>query len=209
MAQNNEFWRKIYRPESQEELMSAYKEWAGDYDRDLDEKYGYVAPKITAEVLDRYLPGKGVRILDAGAGTGLVGVALRELGYANIDALDVSEEMLREAEEKDVYRNIIQADMNKPLEIEDDSYDAVVCVGTFTYGHVRPAALEELIRITRPDGHICFTVREGAYEEHGYRGKMLKLESGGACELLEMREEPYLAKEEVGSKVCTFRVEAI
>lgn len=206
MAQDNEFWRKIYRPETKEELMEAYSEWAEDYDSDLDENYGYVAPKLTARALTRVLGDKNARILDAGAGTGLVGEVLHEMGYRNLDALDFSLEMLEEAEKKGVYNKLMHVDLNKPLDMDDDAYDAVICVGTFTYGHVKPAALNELIRITRPGGYITFTVRDGAYEEHGYRGKMLRLETDGACELLEMRDEPYLAKEKVGSKVCTFRV---
>jgi ubiquinone/menaquinone biosynthesis C-methylase UbiE len=129
------------------------------------------------------------------------------MGYKNMDALDFSAEMLEEAGKKGVYDELLHVDLSEPLDMKDDSYDAVICVGTFTYGHVEPSALEELIRITRPGGYICFTVREGAYEEHGYRRKMLRLETDGACEMLEMRDEPYLAKEEVGSKVCTFRVQ--
>jgi len=209
MAQDNEFWRKIYRPESAEELLEAYSDWAGDYDQDLDDNYGYVAPKVTARALARVLDDKKARILDAGAGTGLVGQSLAELGFRNLDALDFSVDMLAEAEKKGVYGNLMHVNLNEPLKIKDNEYDAVICVGTFTYGHVQPKALDELIRITRPGGYLCFTVRDGAYEEHGYRGKMLGLESAGACELLEMRDEPYLAKEEVGSKVCTFRVESM
>jgi predicted TPR repeat methyltransferase len=207
MAQDTEFWRKIYKPESPEELLEAYSEWAEEYDEDLENNYGYVAPKVTARALARVLEDKNARILDAGAGTGLVGEILKNMGYKNMDALDFSAEMLEEAGKKGVYDELLHVDLSEPLDMKDDSYDAVICVGTFTYGHVEPSALEELIRITRPGGYICFTVREGAYEEHGYRRKMLRLETDGACEMLEMRDEPYLAKEEVGSKVCTFRVQ--
>jgi predicted TPR repeat methyltransferase len=206
MSLDNEFWRKIYSPESPEELKEAYAEWAEEYDEDLDKNYGYVAPRVGAEALDRALDDKSARILDAGAGTGLVGLVLSGMGYTNIDALDFSAEMLAEAEKKGVYQRLLNMDMSRPLDIEDDAYDAVICVGTFTYGHVEPSALDELIRITRPGGLVCFSVREGAYEEHGYRPRMLELETAGKWELAEMRDEPSLVKENVGAKVCTFRV---
>ena len=53
-----------------------------------------------------------------------------------MEALDYSKEMLDEAEKKGVYRKYIQADLSRPVDIEDNRYDAIVCVGTFTYGHV-------------------------------------------------------------------------
>ena len=36
-----------------------------------------------------------------------------------------------------------------------------MCVGTFTFGHVKPQALDEFVRITKKDGLICFTINEG------------------------------------------------
>ena len=81
-----------------------------------------------------------------------------------MDALDYSKEMLVEARRKKIYQQHMQTDLSHPLDIADNRYEAVVCTGTFTYGHVRAHAFDELIRITRPGGVICFTIRQGAYE---------------------------------------------
>ena len=78
------------------------------------------------------------------------------MGCSPIDALDYSREMLDEAQCKNVYRQCLQADLSRPLDIEDDAYQAVVCAGTFSYGHVKSDAFDELIRITAPGGAICF-----------------------------------------------------
>ena len=48
-----------------------------------------------------------IKIIDAGAGTGLIGVELKKLGYTNLCALDISAEMLREAKKKEVYTEFI------------------------------------------------------------------------------------------------------
>ncbi|MFW5733867.1 MAG: class I SAM-dependent DNA methyltransferase [Oceanidesulfovibrio sp.] len=196
---------KVYNAKDHEILMDAYKDWAGKYDSDLAEE-GYVAPAASAAVLDNYLEDKNAYILDAGCGTGLVGELLAKAGYKNQDALDYSKEMLDEAAKKGVYKKLLQADMTKPLEIADDTYDAIICVGTFTYGHVGPDAFGELIRVTRNGGYICFTVREGAYEEHDYRKHMLKLEGKGCWELEELREADYIKGDNVTCKVCLYRV---
>ena len=146
------------------------------------------------------------RVLDAGCGTGLVGEVLRRLGYENIDAMDYSEDMLSEARKKSVYKELMQEDLSRRMDIPDNAYDATICVGTFTYAHVGPEAFEELLRITRPGGIICFTIRDGAYEEYGYRDKMLEMEATAKWELQELREADYLVKEEVTAKFCTYKV---
>jgi ubiquinone/menaquinone biosynthesis C-methylase UbiE len=96
--------------------------------------------------------------------------------------------------------------MNGKLKISDNSYDATICVGTFTFAHVGPHAFDELVRITRPGGHICFTIRDGAYQEYGYREKMLEMEASKCWQLQELREEDYLVKENVTAKFITYQV---
>ena len=57
-------------------------------------------------------------------------------------------------------------DMNQPLAIAADVYDAVTCIGTFTSTHVAPEALSELIRVTRSGGTVVFTVRDDYWGCH-------------------------------------------
>ena len=92
-----------------------------------------------------------IRIIDAGAGTGLVGEELAKLGYTNVDALDISQEMLNEAEKKKVYTKFFCAPLNEKRnpEIETGAYDVLVCVGTLLAAHVRAEALEEMIRMVK------------------------------------------------------------
>ena len=47
---------------------------------------------------------KDIKILDAGAGTGIIGEMLVQQGYRNIDTLDISEEMLNLVKQRNVYR---------------------------------------------------------------------------------------------------------
>ena len=63
---------------------------------------------IAPAVLEKYAgDNKNIRILDVAAGTGIVGQVLNQLGFSDVDALDVSEKMLKKAREKNVYRNFI------------------------------------------------------------------------------------------------------
>lgn len=99
--------------------------------------------------------------------------------------------------------------MNNRLKISDNTYDAAICVGTFTYAHVGPHVFDELVRVTRPGGYICFTVRDGAYQEYGYRNKMLEMEADELWTLQELVEDDYLIKEDVTAKFFTYQVNAV
>lgn len=198
---------KVYTAQNHEQLMDAYKTWASDYDADVVDEFGYVAHIMSARALDQALEGQhDVAILDAGSGTGLVGEELCKLGYTTMDALDYSRDMLVQAKKKQLYRAHIQADMSRPLALDDDSYDAVVCSGTFTYGHVKADAFDELVRVTRPGGVICFTIREGAYSDYGYRRRMVELEHQQAWELLSLYDTDYLKNEGTRCKMCSYQV---
>ncbi len=206
MVSDNKTLDKVYTAQDHEQLMDAYKDWATDYDNDTVGKFGYVAHVASADALDEVLDSNSAFILDAGCGTGLVGEELAKKGYTRMDALDYSKEMLDEAERKNIYNRHIQADLSKPLDMEDNLYDAVVCTGTFTYGHVKANAFDELVRITKPGGIICFTIREGAYEDYGYRERMIALEQENAWELLSMVDTDYLRNEGITCKMVTYRV---
>lgn len=92
-----------------------------------------------------------IKIIDAGAGTGLAAEALSQLGYTDIDALDLSQEMLNEAKTKNVYKKLICAPLNEQRnpEVETGEYHALICCGTLVAAHVRPEALEEMVRMVK------------------------------------------------------------
>ena len=92
-----------------------------------------------------------IKIIDAGAGTGLAGMELCKLGYTNIDALDISQEMLDEAKKTNVYTKLICAPLNdqRNPQIATGEYHALISTGALVIGHVRPEALEEMTRMIK------------------------------------------------------------
>ena len=167
----------IYKLKTPEELLKYYQDWTNNnkYNKDMVD-WNYTAPQETASVLKKYAFNKNFKILDAGCGTGLVGIELKKCGYLNIEGIDFSKNML-DLVPQGIYKKIEKVDLNKTLKFKDSTYDVVMCVGTFTYGHVKPEALDELIRITKSKGLICFTINEGIYEEYGFDKNRLSLYS--------------------------------
>jgi len=165
----------IYKLTTSEEILKYYQNWTkkNKYNQDMID-LNYVAPKEIVSVVKKYVLDKNCKILDAGCGTGLVGIELIKSGYSNIYGVDFSQNML-DLIPKNIYKKIEKVDLNKPLKFNTNMYDVVTCVGTFTYGHVKSHALDELIRITKNRGFICFTINEGIYEKYGFDRKIKEL----------------------------------
>ena len=198
--------KKLRSATSTAEIMAAYSEWAETYDEDLMDTMGYVAPALACAALERYLEDKHKPILDVGCGTGIVGDILHSHGYRVIDGLDYSTDMLSKASEKGVYRELLQADLTKAIDIPTHSYDAIISVGTFTMGHIGPDAFRELIRITNPNGCICVTVRMEAWISQNFRDVMRVIENEGLWQLEELYTAPYIREDESSCKLCLYRI---
>ena len=100
-----------YALDSPEGHKRLYAEWAGDYDEDFATREDYQLHIHTARAFVS-AGGQGP-VLDVGAGTGLCGAVLAGLGVGPIDATDISAEMLDQAMRKDIYRDAIEADLNR------------------------------------------------------------------------------------------------
>ena len=192
----------IYKLTTSEELLKYYQDWTkkNKYNQDMI-NWKYTAPQETVLVLKKYAFNKNLKILDAGCGTGLVGIELKKYGYFNIEGIDFSQNML-DLVPQGIYKKIEKVDLNKQLKFKDNTYDIVMCVGTFTYGHVKPEALDELIRITKDKGLICFTINEGIYEEYGFDKKIKELSDKKYWKVKEFFKSDYITTKDVEAWLC-------
>ena len=188
------------------ELEHIYKNWAKKYEDDVINLAGYVGHLITSELLLSYLSNTQTKILDAGCGTGLVGEILNKNSFQNLIGVDFSQEMLNIAKQKNVYQSLDLVDLTKKLDYEDNLFDAVICAGTFTCGHVGPEALREMVRITKQGGYICFTVRKQEWEASPYMQIINDLEDSKAWQKLEHITKEYNLKEGVSCQLCLYQV---
>ena len=194
---------KILTATSTDELMEVYDGWADRYDRELLEDWGYTSPQKAVQLLLEAMGSPELAVLDAGCGTGLVGVLLKEAGMSLLTGIDYSPGMLAEAERKGVYDALHTMDMNLPLTLPSDSYDAVTCIGTFTSTHVKPEAVRELARVTRSGGVLVFTVRDDYWQSTSFIDLVTELHVSGVARIEQIRLEPYIHSE--GSE-CRFVV---
>ncbi|KAI8665405.1 Methyltransf-11 domain-containing protein [Fusarium sp. Ph1] len=141
------------------ETLATYESWAESYNEHIG-KEEYTAPEIASDYVFKHVGSQKITsaaILDAGCGTGLVGQHLAKRGATHLDGMDLSPGMLRVARRTGIYRSLSVADLSRRLDIPDQSYDVVVCVGTLTQGHVGPGAFDGFVRVVMPGGFIVAT----------------------------------------------------
>ena len=194
----------IYKLKTTEDIMKHYDKWGDKYDKDMVE-WNYTGPQETVNIFKKHTLSKDIKIFDAGCGTGRVGIELKKFGYTNIDGADLSKKLL-DLVPKGFYNKLEQIDLNKPLNKKSNIYDAVLCVGTFTFGHVKPPALDELIKIIKNKGLICFTVNEGIYEEYGFDKKIKELSDKKTWNIKEFFKSDYIASKDVNAWLCLAKI---
>ncbi len=115
----------------------------------------------------KYLPKKGL-ILDAGGGPGRYTLELARMGYDVVlldlvkESLEFAKEQLKKAKVEEKVKYIIQGDIRNLSKFEDNTFDAVLCLGG-PLSHIkgkkqREKAINELIRVAEPNAPIFISV---------------------------------------------------
>lgn len=190
MAEHEGALGAVYEAKGAEEVAALYDNWASTYDAEMAQ-FGYRHPSIGLALLARHLASGAAPLLDAGAGTGLIGEWLAIMGYPDVEALDISEGMLAVARSKNAYRAFHTLALGGPLPFADGYFAGVISTGVFTTGHVGAEGLDELIRICRPSGIIVLTVKNTVWEQ-GFAARIQQLV---AARLVSIAEEtpPYVS----------------
>jgi predicted TPR repeat methyltransferase len=170
-----------------------YADWAMQYNQDVNSAE-YSGPAIAAKLLQQNLTDKKARILDAGCGTGLVGVELQRLGFIHVDGFDLSPEMAELASASGAYHQVTgNIDMLHAVEdYPQRGYDALLSIGVFTLGHVPPQALEVLVQLVRRDALLVISTRSHYFEQTDYQACVdALLTSGQLSQLQVVWDAPY------------------
>lgn len=182
-------------------IKSVYRSWALSYDYDNYNKLGTVSQPKSVKLLLSHVKDRDLKIIDVGCGTGLVGTYLKAEGYNNFDGLDISDEMLEIARKRG-YQKLYSGSLNKKLPIADNVYDCVICVGVFTHDHVSSDGFNELCRIAKPGGYLCFTINEGVFREYGFEETIKEFENNGKWIVVSLVKDDYMRFENVKGYYC-------
>ena len=119
-----------------------------------------------------------------GCGTGLSGLALEQAGFTNLDGCDFSAPMLDRAAATGVYQQLFAADLNEGLDVPDETYDAVAAVGVFSFGHIQPSALREILRVVRLSGAVVIGLNDHYWNLGTFQSEVDAIEADGLATLV-------------------------
>jgi len=121
----------------------------------------YRAPELVTEMLERsrVTPSKSLDILDAGCGTGLCGPLIAP--YARrLVGVDLSEGMLVEARNRNVYDELLRSELSAYLAGCSEMFDVIVSADTLVYFGGLEEVVAAFASALRPGGRLIFTVEE-------------------------------------------------
>lgn len=181
-----------YAVKSPDDNRELYAKWAATYEQFLETNRYIYALQVAEMFAERSLTRAGA-VLDAGCGTGRVGLELSRLGVSPVDGIDISPEMLEKARTMSgpdgtpSYRRLMEADLTSSIDIETGSYSGVVSSGAFTHGHLGPDTLAELLRVARPGAVGVIGVNASLFESNGFKDRFERYASDGVIDDLEVQ----------------------
>lgn len=132
--------------------------FAANFDRTLA-RLDYRAPQLLSDLLKERLGAKAgpFDILDAGCGTGLCGPLFKPHA-GTLVGVDLSPEMLRQAERRGVYDELHAAELTGFLNEHPDRFDLFVAADTLIYFGGLAPVLSAAATALRPNGRLLFTL---------------------------------------------------
>ncbi len=136
-----------------------YERFADDFD---DQMNRYEVMKRIRIVFEDVIPGSlsGVRMLDAGCGTGRFSAMAADRG-ADVTSLDVGERLLAKVAEKCDSHRIVGSAEHVPF--ADATFDVVLCTEVLEHLRSPRRAVDELARVLRPKGRLIITTPNRAW----------------------------------------------
>lgn len=136
--------------------------YADKFDKHLG-SLQYHVPEKLREALEPFRPANGfAAALDLGCGTGLVGLAIRDIA-PTIDGIDIAPKMIEQAKARNLYRHLRAGDTVEVLGADPDfagPYDLVTSADVFIYVGPLEATFATLRARMAPGAIFAFSVEQ-------------------------------------------------
>ena len=154
---------------SAEYVQELFDAFADSFDSVL-KSLNYQAPSLIAKEVKELAPDTSATVLDLGCGTGLCAAAMAAEGFApsKLTGVDLSAEMLKKAERRNLYAELIQDDIVSFLPSCRNRFDLVVSSDVLTYLGDLSSVFSGLSAAVKTGGRIVFTVSENTADDTGY-----------------------------------------
>ncbi len=144
----------------------------GLYEQIFYDRLRCCSPTIVSEILNKAILSSPenfseLRVLDLGAGNGLMGEALKEYGVSRMVGVDITLEA-KKATYRDrpgIYddyyiEDFTKLESDKIDELTEWSFDCLTTVAALGFGDIPVKAFHQAMNLIRPDGWIAFNIKE-------------------------------------------------
>lgn len=161
-------------------ISALFDEYAFNFDAHLIQGLQYKGAEILCQEI-KNLISYDLDILDIGCGTGLMGALLKPHSKTLI-GLDLSSEMLKQANAKGIYDKLIQSELNDYLKSNHTHFDLIVASDVLIYVGELDDTFLYVKKSLRKGAYFCFTVEESADGDYCLSSKARYAHSLNYCE---------------------------
>jgi SAM-dependent methyltransferase len=148
---------------------------------------------LAEELAKAKTPPSSLRVLDLGAGNGIMGAEMIDLGAELVVGADIIPEAETAArrDRPDAYRDYLVADMTALTDAEhgkltDYSFTGLTCIAALGFGDIPPEAFRTAYNLLAEGGWVAFTLKDAFMSEKdssGFAGLIDSAVADGALEL--------------------------
>jgi predicted TPR repeat methyltransferase len=171
----------------------------GLYERLIYEELRCESPRVIARLVENELARRGtdpgsLRVLDLGAGNGIVAEELADVGVRHLVGVDIIEAAAT-ASERDrpglyadyVVCDLMGCDERTQQRLRSERLNALTCVAALGFGDIPPDVFLEALRLVDTPALVAFTIKEaflGDDDPSGFSELIDRFERDGTLQLL-------------------------
>jgi len=173
----------------------------GLYERLFYDELKCDSPRVVCDLLDEHITTEGLeprdlRVLDVGAGNGMVGEKLQELDVDQILGVDIIEEAAQAAERDrpgvyDDYYVLDLTEIPEPTheELRARELNCMTSVAALGFGDIPSDAFAEAYNLIEPDGLVGFSIKEEMVSGQDSSGFSRLIDAGIADRSIDVKLE--------------------
>lgn len=151
---------------------------------------------LGAELEEAGVPASELRVLDLGAGNGIVGEELVDLGVEKVVGVDIIPEAAEAAmrDRPDVYDEYHVVDLTnlgpaEREELDEHDFNCLTCVAALGFGDIPPEAFLAAYNVVEEGGWVAFNLKEDFLNGADRSGFSTLISRGVEAGVLEIRAE--------------------
>lgn len=137
-----------------------FDSFSGSFDKVL-KRLEYKAPELVLSAVQAKIAEarNQLMVLDAGCGTGLCGPLIRDFAH-QLDGVDLSTGMIDKAKGREVYDNLIVAELTGYMQDHNNTYDLIISADTLIYFGTLTEVLSAAYETLKMQGLLVFSVEK-------------------------------------------------